>query len=294
MNGQSIRVLLVEDDPIDAELAGRALAANANPRFVLECVSTLALAIKRICDQTFSVVLLDLELPDSLRAETLPRFQEACREDLPVIVLADLVDDNLALEVLARGAQDCLDKNDFTPGLLSRSIHSALLRQRVAQQRKTASDLLEEKNRRSSQLCDTAQLSHEFRTPNRVDVHPMPTVLVVDDDREVSHCLSVRLRSAGFQVLSASDGDEGVLTARSHHPDAIVLDVRMPKKDGLAALRELRDHPTTKNTPVIMLSASIHDQQRALKLGAGFFVRKPYNADEVLSAIEASFRENAP
>jgi CheY-like chemotaxis protein len=56
-------------------------------------------------------------------------------------------------------------------------------------------------------------------------------------------------------------------------------------------MRELRGHPATKNTPIIALSASIHDQQTALKSGASFFVRKPYDPEEVLSAIESSFWE---
>ena len=115
-----------------------------------------------------------------------------------------------------------------------------------------------------------------------------PTILVVDDDREVSHCLALRLNSAGFQVVSASDGVEGLKVARSSKPDAIVLDVRMPNMDGLTMLKELRTESGIKHTPVVMLSASIRDQHDALQAGANYFVRKPYSAAEVLSAIESS------
>ena len=66
------------------------------------------------------------------------------------------------------------------------------------------------------------------------------------------------------------------------------MDVRMPNKDGLTALRELRTDSRIKTTPVIILSASIRDQQNALQAGASFFVRKPYEANEVLCAIESS------
>lgn len=125
------------------------------------------------------------------------------------------------------------------------------------------------------------------------DANASPTVLVVDDDREVSQCLSLRLRSAGFEVNSAYDGEEGLVSARSQHPNAIVLDVRMPKKDGLTVLRELRNDPAMKETPVVVLSASIHDQQTALQSGASYFVRKPYEADEVLSAIQSSLGDIA-
>ncbi|HVT27077.1 MAG TPA: response regulator [Lacipirellulaceae bacterium] len=120
------------------------------------------------------------------------------------------------------------------------------------------------------------------------------TILIVDDDREVNQCLSVRLQSAGFEVLSALDGEMGLDTARSIKPDAIVLDVRMPRKDGLTVLRELRTEAATKDIPVVMLSASIRDQQDALQAGANYFVRKPYEAEDVLSAIESSLGEPVP
>jgi two-component system response regulator VicR len=117
------------------------------------------------------------------------------------------------------------------------------------------------------------------------------TVLVVDDDREVSQCLGVRLQAAGFTVLSAYDGEEGLAAAYANQPDAVVLDVRMPKKDGLTVLRELRTTPSMRRTPIVMLSASIRDQHTALEAGASYFVPKPYEAKDILSAIESSMRE---
>jgi hypothetical protein len=116
-------------------------------------------------------------------------------------------------------------------------------------------------------------------------------VLVVDDDGEVSQCLGVRLRAAGYEVVSAMDGEAGMIAALEHHPDAVVLDVRMPKKDGLAVLRELRRHEFTREVPIVMLSASISDQHRTLEAGASFFISKPYEAKDVLSAIETCLRE---
>jgi two-component system phosphate regulon response regulator PhoB len=101
------------------------------------------------------------------------------------------------------------------------------------------------------------------------------------------------LNSAGFQVISASDGVEGLDVTRSRKPDAIVLDVRMPKMDGLTMLKELRTESGIKQTPVVMLSASIRDQHDALQAGANYFVRKPYDAAEVLSAIESSIARPA-
>ena len=636
MYGQLIHVLLVEDDAIDAGIARRALAAAADLRFAVDSVTSLAQAMEQVRKQLIDVVLLDLGLPDSPPIETLARFREECGKELPVIVLADRIDEHSAFEALDGGAQDYIDKDEVTPDLLSRSIRYALIRQHQSQQQQTTNDLLKEGNLRLKQLCDTAQefvenVSHEFRTPltvireftsiirdgldgpvtakqaehldkvlhrtddlalmvddmldisrleagllsvwrrkchakdlienvvgllkgraasknvtlsaetphnlpaifcddekarrvimnlavnaikfapeggrvdvwgrhleghtnveigvsdngpgiskenlknlferfqqgnqrlnsstkgfglglniarelvglnlgqlnieskpsagstfsftlplfdprvvferflvhlahkacttketslftvevdmkkckpatvvdeflqravrvsnlvmptsngswviaaacseadcgqiirhlttewadytrncpqtelplleitfrgswsiaeqrdditeafvelyelNCADLRPISTVLIVDDDREVSRSLSIRLRSAGFKVMTACDGDEGVFAARSQHPDAIVLDIRMPKKDGLKALRELRENPVTSSTPIIMLSASVQDEQAALKSGANCFVRKPYAAEEVVSAIESTLREH--
>jgi signal transduction histidine kinase len=114
------------------------------------------------------------------------------------------------------------------------------------------------------------------------------TVLVVDDNEEVSNCLGVRLRLAGYNVINAHDGEEGLAATIDHHPDAVVLDVRMPKKDGITMLREMRSNESVQCIPVVVLSANARDQHRALEAGANFFVSKPYEASAVLSAIESS------
>ena len=77
-------------------------------------------------------------------------------------------------------------------------------------------------------------------------------------------------------------------SALENLPDAVVLDVQMPKRDGLSVLRELRADNRTKNTAIVMLSASVRDQHGALESGANFFVQKPYESRDVLTAIETS------
>lgn len=120
-----------------------------------------------------------------------------------------------------------------------------------------------------------------------------PRILVVDDNEDVSRCLSVRLEAEGYDVAAAYDGEAGFDAAVATLPDAVVLDVCMPKKDGLTVLRELRQNETTKDTPIVMLSASIRDQHGALEAGANFFVQKPYEARDVLSAIKTSMQQSA-
>jgi len=141
--------------------------------------------------------------------------------------------------------------------------------------------LPEDRERIRAAFCGVEPLSSGSATAPR-------QVLIVDDDYEVAEALGVRLAGAGYRVLTAHDGQEGIETAVLHRPDAVLMDIRMPVKDGMTALSEMRSHPDTKHLPVIMLSASVRDQQAALDYGARFFIQKPYDAQTVLSALEAS------
>lgn len=113
-------------------------------------------------------------------------------------------------------------------------------------------------------------------------------VLLVDDDWDVRIAATLRLCAAGYDTVTADDGDEAVASAVEHRPDVIVLDVRMPRLDGLQALGRLRERGDTKNTPVVMLSASLRDQQAALDAGASFFVTKPYQGSTLLAAVKSA------
>lgn len=114
------------------------------------------------------------------------------------------------------------------------------------------------------------------------------TVLVVDDDLEIVRAACLRLRAAGFEALEATDGTSGIATAVAARPDLILLDVRMPRKDGLEVLSELKQRADTKHIPVVMLSASVVDQEAGLDAGARFFIRKPYSGAALMQAVRAA------
>jgi CheY-like chemotaxis protein len=116
-------------------------------------------------------------------------------------------------------------------------------------------------------------------------------VLIVDDDREIVMGTALRLRSAGYEAVSAFDGRGGIAAARQQHPDATILDVRMPQMDGLEMIRELKEHEDTRNIPVVMLSASLRDKRRALDAGARFFLTKPCRSADLLEAVTAAIAE---
>jgi DNA-binding response OmpR family regulator len=113
-------------------------------------------------------------------------------------------------------------------------------------------------------------------------------ILMVDDDPEILRATGLRLRAAGYRTHMASDGDEGIAAAAAEHPDLILLDVRMPRKDGLTALADLKRRSDTQAIPVVILSASIVDEKAALDAGARFFIRKPYRGDLLLKAIRTA------
>lgn len=119
------------------------------------------------------------------------------------------------------------------------------------------------------------------------------TVLVVDDECQIAQVACLRLERAGYRTIAASDGEQAVAAAVQEQPQAIVLDVRMPKMDGLAALGQLRTKSDTSHIPVIMLSASLIDKPAALDAGARFFLSKPYDAEMLICAVHTAVAESS-
>lgn len=113
-------------------------------------------------------------------------------------------------------------------------------------------------------------------------------VLIVDDDQDIVNGAAIRLGAAGYETMVAKDGIDGLSKAIDTLPDAILLDVRMPRMDGLSTLTRLQDHDQTKDIPIVMLSASIVDQHAALDAGAKFFVSKPYNGKQLVAILDAA------
>ena len=118
-------------------------------------------------------------------------------------------------------------------------------------------------------------------------------LLIVDDDHEIARSLALRLRAAGYEVLTAFDGQAGLNAAIEHRPDAIVLDIRMPVMDGLEVLARLRERINTRYIPVVVISANVVEQTRAsaLDLGARCFLEKPYQAGTLIAAVESVLKE---
>ena len=121
--------------------------------------------------------------------------------------------------------------------------------------------------------------------------HQNKRVLVVDDELEVAGALEARLQASGYEVSTAHDGEAGLRAVEQTNPHAILLDVRMPKMDGLSVLSHLKSNPLTALTPVIVLSASLQDKQKVLDCGASYFIQKPFQSNSILSALDAVMQQ---
>jgi DNA-binding response OmpR family regulator len=119
------------------------------------------------------------------------------------------------------------------------------------------------------------------------------TILVVEDRREVLEVLQRTLQDNGFAVLTAADGDTGLQLALDAQPDLIILDIGLPKRNGLAVARELRSRAFTG--PVLMLTArdTVPDKVQGLEAGADDYLAKPFDYDELLARVRALLRRSA-
>ncbi len=113
-------------------------------------------------------------------------------------------------------------------------------------------------------------------------------ILVADDDKDLVTALSIRLGAAGYGVVGAHDGEEAYNIAQEKKPDLIILDVRMPSGGGFSSIDKMKHSLTTRNIPVIFLTAFDDNEMReeASKLGAAAYFRKPFDDADFMAAIE--------
>lgn len=116
-----------------------------------------------------------------------------------------------------------------------------------------------------------------------------PRILVVDDEPAIVEGLCEALEFLGYQVQAAFDGQQALDAIDQDRPDLVVLDVLMPRLDGLQVLRILRGNPTTKDLPVIMLTALGSDVAivEGIKAGATMYLTKPVELSKIASLISA-------
>ena len=120
----------------------------------------------------------------------------------------------------------------------------------------------------------------------------MQTILVVEDEEDILDLIAFNLQKEEYEVLRASNGNDGLALALERMPDLVVLDLMLPGRDGFEVFKGLRDDSRTRNTPVLMLTAKaeVADRITGLKLGADDYVTKPFSPRELVLRVKALLR----
>lgn len=118
------------------------------------------------------------------------------------------------------------------------------------------------------------------------------TILVVDDERDILDLIEYNLKIEGFDVLKAENGEEGIRKAKESRPDLILLDIMMPKMDGLEAVEIVRRDKDLKKTPIIFLTAKSDEKTEieSLNKGGDDYITKPISTIKLVSRIKAILR----
>lgn len=121
-------------------------------------------------------------------------------------------------------------------------------------------------------------------------------ILIIEDDPSLVELMSYNLKAEGYAVDVEMDGEEGLLSAQTNHPDLILLDWMLPNLSGIEICRRIRREKSTQNIPVIMLTARSeeNDRIRGLETGADDYVSKPFSPKELNARIKAILRRIRP
>lgn len=122
------------------------------------------------------------------------------------------------------------------------------------------------------------------------------TILLVEDDEDIRQLLTFTFEAAGFDVITRSDGQEGLDAAVAETPDVVILDIMLPSMSGLDICKVLKRNEETESIPVIMLTARGEEVDRVvgLELGADDYVVKPFSPRELVLRVRAVLKRNAP
>lgn len=122
------------------------------------------------------------------------------------------------------------------------------------------------------------------------------TILLVEDDEDIRQLLTFTFEAAGFDVITRSDGQEGLDAAIAEIPDVVILDIMLPSMSGLDICKMLKRNAETESIPVIMLTARGEEVDRVvgLELGADDYVVKPFSPRELVLRVRAVLKRNTP
>ena len=119
------------------------------------------------------------------------------------------------------------------------------------------------------------------------ELMPKRKILIVDDEEFILNLLRNGLTENGFDVITAPDGFEGILSVEDHKPDMVISDIMMPRLSGLDFLKALKNNKETRNLPVILISArdEVEIVQKGLSMGAVDYITKPFKINEIVGKL---------
>ncbi|MFN2113219.1 MAG: response regulator transcription factor, partial [Anaerolineales bacterium] len=122
----------------------------------------------------------------------------------------------------------------------------------------------------------------------------MDRILVVDDDRDIVRLVQSYLSKAGYEILTAYDGETALKLLRSEMPQLVILDLMLPDRDGWEVARLVRADSHLGSTPIIMLTARVEDNDKiiGLEIGADDYITKPFNPRELVARVRALLRRS--
>lgn len=124
----------------------------------------------------------------------------------------------------------------------------------------------------------------------------IPTILVVEDEPAIQELLAINLKHGGFDVIRAGSAEEGLSFIRSALPDLLILDWMLPGQSGISLAKKLRGDDRTKDLPIIILTARVHEEDKILGLEAGAddYITKPFSPKELVARVRAVLRRRTP
>ncbi|HEY8353910.1 MAG TPA: phosphate regulon transcriptional regulator PhoB [Methylophilaceae bacterium] len=123
-----------------------------------------------------------------------------------------------------------------------------------------------------------------------------PTILIVEDEPAIQELVAINLKHAGYLIVRASSADEAEAAIREELPDLVVLDWMLPGQSGISLARKIRADDRTRELPIIMLTARVHEEDKiqGLEVGADDYVTKPFSPKELVARVRAVLRRRAP
>lgn len=247
------------------------------------------------------LLILDLYLPSSSSVDFCQRVRQDSRwGDLPILVVTAHTDTASIQQVFAAGADDFVGKPIVGPELVTRVI-SRLERLRVQRRAGKLKQKRSNPTGAASALAKPESAKPESAKPELAKselakpeltasslLHTHANLLLVDDQLDNLRTLSAILNGRGYKVRKAISGETALATVQSQPPDLILLDVRMPNMDGYEVCAALKADETTREIPIIFLSAldDTSDKLKAFAVGGADYITKPFQAEEVLTRIK--------